>query len=159
MQKKRLLTDSSNSQLLAAVKDLIIPYVRAADDFHPGAAAAADGAQSPGRTVLVEPHPPDELSRLLDLRVGGDGAGKAGTVALLEKVLAYSVNTWSRGFLDKLYAGTNAVGGSLENRPSPLSLSEERGGGGGDCNGRSLLSLGVSRVVRLGSLPSSSRRC
>lgn len=29
---------------------------------------------------------------------------------LVSSVLKYSVNTWDQGFLDKLYASTNAVG-------------------------------------------------
>ena len=35
--------------------------------------------------------------------------GKEGLLSTVEQVLKYSVNTWDRGFLDKLYAGTNAV--------------------------------------------------
>ena len=35
---------------------------------------------------------------------------------MLEKVLKYSVNTWSEGFLDKLYGSTNAVGFYLRGR-------------------------------------------
>jgi hypothetical protein len=31
-------------------------------------------------------------------------------VDIVEKILRYSVNTWDQGFLDKLYASTNAVG-------------------------------------------------
>lgn len=40
----------------------------------------------------------------------GKGKGKEGVVDLVEKVLKYSVNTWDQGFLDKLYASTNAIG-------------------------------------------------
>jgi hypothetical protein len=29
---------------------------------------------------------------------------------MVQKILKYSVNTWDQGFLDKLYASTNAVG-------------------------------------------------
>lgn len=29
---------------------------------------------------------------------------------MVQDVLKYSVNTWDQGFLDKLYASTNAVG-------------------------------------------------
>lgn len=28
---------------------------------------------------------------------------------MVERVLRYSVNTWDQGFMDKLYASTNAV--------------------------------------------------
>jgi len=30
-------------------------------------------------------------------------------MTLVETILKYSVNTWDQGFLDKLYASTNAV--------------------------------------------------
>jgi glutamate decarboxylase len=30
---------------------------------------------------------------------------------MVEKVLEWSVNTWDQGFMDKLYASTNAVSG------------------------------------------------
>jgi glutamate decarboxylase len=39
----------------------------------------------------------------------GDGRGKDGLLATVDQVLKYSVNTWDQGFLDKLYASTNAV--------------------------------------------------
>lgn len=39
-----------------------------------------------------------------------DGKGKDGLISTVEEVLKYSVNTWDQGFLDKLYASTNAVG-------------------------------------------------
>jgi glutamate decarboxylase len=65
------------------------------------------------RTALVEHHPPKKLESILkeELEIdGGKGKGKEGLVDLVEKVLKYSVNTWDQGFLDKLYASTNAVG-------------------------------------------------
>lgn len=40
----------------------------------------------------------------------GDGKGKEGLLSTVEQVLKYSVNTWDQGFMDKLYASTNAVG-------------------------------------------------
>lgn len=40
----------------------------------------------------------------------GSGRGKEGLLEVVDKVLKYSVNTWDQGFLDKLYASTNAVG-------------------------------------------------
>jgi glutamate decarboxylase len=39
----------------------------------------------------------------------GDGKGKDGLLATVDQVLKFSVNTWDQGFLDKLYASTNAV--------------------------------------------------
>lgn len=40
----------------------------------------------------------------------GNAKGKEGLLHTVEQVLKYSVNTWDQGFLDKLYASTNAVG-------------------------------------------------
>lgn len=40
----------------------------------------------------------------------GEGKGKQGLLQVVENVLKYSVNTWDQGFLDKLYATTNAPG-------------------------------------------------
>ena len=38
-----------------------------------------------------------------------DGRGRDGLLETIQQVLKYSVNTWDQGFLDKLYASTNAV--------------------------------------------------
>jgi hypothetical protein len=61
------------------------------------------------RTALVEQHPPKELEQILTLEVSGEGGGKDGLMDVVSKVLKYSVNTWDQGFMDKLYASTNAV--------------------------------------------------
>jgi len=58
---------------------------------------------------LVEHHKPEKLVSLLNFDLPGDGKGKDGLLATVEQVLKYSVNTWDQGFLDKLYASTNAV--------------------------------------------------
>jgi hypothetical protein len=39
-----------------------------------------------------------------------DGLGKDGFVEVVKEVLRWSVNTWDQGFMDKLYASTDAVG-------------------------------------------------
>lgn len=39
----------------------------------------------------------------------GKGKGKDGVLEAVKQVLKYSVNTWDQGFMDKLYASTNAV--------------------------------------------------
>ena len=46
----------------------------------------------------------------MDFDLPGDGKGKEGLLSTVEQVLKYSVNTWDLGFMDKLYASTNAVG-------------------------------------------------
>lgn len=60
--------------------------------------------------MVVDAKPPAELTSLLELDLPQDGQGKEGLVEMVKKILKYSVNTWDQGFLDKLYASTNAVG-------------------------------------------------
>lgn len=45
----------------------------------------------------------------MNFELPGNGKGKDGLLETVEQVLKYSVNTWDQGFLDKLYASTNAV--------------------------------------------------
>ncbi len=61
------------------------------------------------RTALVEYHKPEKLVKLLNFQLPENGDGKDGLLDVVSKVLKYSVNTWDQGFLDKLYASTNAV--------------------------------------------------
>jgi len=68
------------------------------------------------RTALIEHHPPKKLEALLNLGVPVEGSGKEGLVEIVDKVLRYSVNTWDQGFMDKLYASTNAVSFISEKR-------------------------------------------
>ena len=112
-------------QLLAAIQDLIIPFIRAADQ-DALTKPTGHGLQVAGggpRTVLVEHHAPKKLESILAKEleidhdsgkekdeVEGQGSGKEGLVKLVSSILKYSVNTWDQGFLDKLYASTNAVG-------------------------------------------------
>ncbi|KAJ4365547.1 Glutamate decarboxylase 2 [Neocucurbitaria cava] len=101
--------------LLTAITDLIVPFVAAADQDaatkHTGHGLRVEGSGGP-RTTLVEHHPPKKLEGLLqkELDIKGNALGRDGLVSLVESVLKYSVNTWDQGFLDKLYASTNAVG-------------------------------------------------
>ncbi|KAJ3554109.1 hypothetical protein NPX13_g10706 [Xylaria arbuscula] len=97
--------------LVNAVKSLIVPYVRAADE---AAAFRAQGHLGEGpspQNVLVESHRPEELVKRLQFSLPeGQGRGKDGLLDAIQNVLRYSVNTWDQGFLDKLYSSTNAVG-------------------------------------------------
>ena len=105
---------------------MIVPYIRTADE-DAAHKSTGHGLQIPGqgpRTALVEHHPPRKLESLLHLSLPGTsdaGAGKGEKVQqsgghkdavleTVEKVLKYSVNTWDQGFMDKLYASTDAVG-------------------------------------------------
>lgn len=66
------------------------------------------------RTTLVEHHKPRKLIQLLDVELPHEGQGQAGFLKWVEKILQYSVNTWDQGFLDKLYASTDAAGVASE---------------------------------------------
>jgi glutamate/tyrosine decarboxylase-like PLP-dependent enzyme len=44
------------------------------------------------------------------LQIPEQRGGKDALLPVVEKLLQYSVNTWDQGFMDKLYASTNAVG-------------------------------------------------
>ncbi|PSS06973.1 hypothetical protein M430DRAFT_129307 [Amorphotheca resinae ATCC 22711] len=98
--------------LLKAVQELIIPFIRSADEDaatkHTGHGLSIPGGKP--RTALVEHHQPEELVKLMDFKLPVEGKGKEGLLQTVEQVLKYSVNTWDQGFLDKLYASTNAVG-------------------------------------------------
>ena len=101
-------------QLLTAVTSLIHPFIAAADTDaltkHTGHGLAIPGGGP--RTALVEHHAPLKLQSLLkdDLEIKEAAGGKEGLLEVVQQVLKYSVNTWDQGFLDKLYASTDAVG-------------------------------------------------
>lgn len=61
---------------------------------------------------LVDTFPsPQALAKCLEFSLPeAEGRGKDGLLDVVARVLRYSVNTWDQGFLDKLYASTNAVG-------------------------------------------------
>lgn len=62
----------------------------------------------------MEYKPPEELQGILQLNLPEKGAKQAGLIEVLRQVLRFSVNTWHQGFLDKLYASTNAPGVAAE---------------------------------------------
>lgn len=53
---------------------------------------------------------PGELVKALNFALPSEGQGAQGLVRTLDAVLKNSVNTWHQGFMDKLYASTNACG-------------------------------------------------
>jgi glutamate decarboxylase len=115
---------------LNAVQALIIPFIRSADEDaatkHTGHGLSVPGGAP--RTSLVEHHRPDKLVGLLDFKLpSGEGVGKDGLLEVVDKVLKYSVNTWDQGFLDKLYASTNAVGVISELLLAVLNTNVRRG--------------------------------
>lgn len=98
-------------QLIAAVRRMIIPYVRAADDAAADRAAGRlpeDAAGNP-RNVLVQSLKPTDLIEALYLNLPDKGQGKAGLLEVIQEVLNLSVNTWDQGFLDKLYSSNTPV--------------------------------------------------
>jgi len=62
----------------------------------------------------VEYKKPEELRDILQLEIPEQGRRQEGLIEVLQKVLQYSVNTWHQGFMDKLYASTNAPGVAAE---------------------------------------------
>ncbi|KAJ5493096.1 L-aspartate decarboxylase dtxS4 [Penicillium diatomitis] len=100
--------------LLNAVQDLLIPFIRDADEIPNSTLHQTNGPSESTRTALVDYKKPEELRKILDLEIPAQGRQQEGLLEVLQKVLKYSVNTWHQGFLDKLYASTNAPGVAAE---------------------------------------------
>lgn len=96
------LANIDGPQLLQAVTSQLVPFIHSSTPTSSG-----------GANHLVDPVAlnPQALSKLLqeDATLPKKGRGQEGLLKILEKVLKYSVNTWNEGFMDKLYASTNAV--------------------------------------------------
>lgn len=99
-----------------AVQELLIPFIRAADEDATAKETGHGLSKSGGgpRTALVEHHKPQKLAQLLDPQLPDTGVGQDGFLQLVKKVLQYSVNTWDQGFMPKLYASTDAPGVASE---------------------------------------------
>ncbi|CAI7668167.1 unnamed protein product [Penicillium discolor] len=109
--------------LLKAVEDLLIPFIRSADEDPRGSSTQKNGTNGTNGTnghtglagtSLVDYKKPEELRDILQLEIPEKGTKQEGLIEVLQKVLKYSVNTWHQGFLDKLYASTNAPGVAAE---------------------------------------------
>ncbi|KAK2014481.1 PLP-dependent transferase [Colletotrichum eremochloae] len=99
--------------LLDAVKALIVPYIRVADEAASQKSSGNTSVNIQGvpRNVLVDTHKPAALVEKLKFSLpDGDGLGKDGLLDVVQKILSYSVNTWDQGFMDKLYASNTPVG-------------------------------------------------
>lgn len=95
----------------------MIPFIQSADDSATAPQKATNGANGNGAqsgTALVDSKKPEELLEILQLELPQKGTKQEGLIEVLRKVLRYSVNTWHQGFLDKLYASTNAPGVASE---------------------------------------------
>lgn len=94
------------------MRDLIVPFVRAADDAAAHRSTGrlpVDAAGNRARNVLVESIRPEKLAAQLKFVLPAEGQGKTGLLDGIANILKYSVNTWDQGFMDKLYASTNPV--------------------------------------------------
>ncbi|KAL4885136.1 hypothetical protein BJY04DRAFT_205685 [Aspergillus karnatakaensis] len=104
------------------IQDLLIPFIRSADEDTLSPKTQNGVKKSNGitgdhtivGTSLVDYKKPEELQKILQLSLPQKGTGQDGLVEILRNVLKYSVNTWHQGFLDKLYASTNAPGVASE---------------------------------------------
>ncbi|KAH6652021.1 pyridoxal phosphate-dependent transferase [Truncatella angustata] len=95
--------------LVDAVKSLLLPFIKSADDAAPE--RARGGNVTSQSSVLVDSYAPKALvERLAFSLPEREGRGRDGLLATIQSLLKYSVNTWDQGFLDKLYSSTNAVG-------------------------------------------------
>jgi glutamate decarboxylase len=101
------------AQLITAVKQLIIPFIREADNAVPSRAAGTllPGANGAVKNALVDSLSPEDLTQRLAFNLPeGEGLGREGLLEIIAKVLRYSVNTWDQGFLDKLYSSNTPAG-------------------------------------------------
>lgn len=98
-------------KLLAAVRELIIPFIRDADDAaaqkHTGTTYRKPSGEE--HNVLVDYQKPADLVSRLKFSLPDAGKGKEGLLDTIEKVLKYSVNTWDQGFMDKLFSTNTPV--------------------------------------------------
>ena len=65
-------------------------------------------------TILVDPQDPKDPHTTLKLLSPVEGLGRDGFLDAASSIFQGSVNTWSAGFLDKLYASTDAPGVAAE---------------------------------------------
>lgn len=94
----------------------MIPFINSVDAAPEAAKALSGIAIQPEnlRTALVDRHGPPELIKLMDTKLPDTGLAQPGFLNEVEKILRYSVNTWDRGFMSKLYASTDAPGVAAE---------------------------------------------
>ncbi|RKF62043.1 L-aspartate decarboxylase dtxS4 [Erysiphe neolycopersici] len=96
--------------LLKAVNSLIIPFIQASDEPRSKPTFLIQDEENRQDSCHQIPTSPEKLQSLMNFELPENGLGKSGLISAIENVLKYSVNTWDRGFMDKLFASTNAVG-------------------------------------------------
>lgn len=83
-------------KLVSLVTSHVLPFISSAED---------------PTKIIDTALAPEALLDAFDLSFPlGKGRGESGLEDVLQKVLKYSVNTWSQGFMDKLYASTDPIG-------------------------------------------------
>ncbi|WEW55187.1 Glutamate decarboxylase 2 [Emydomyces testavorans] len=101
--------------LLNPVQERILQFIRSADrGSNETAQENGSHERDPFFSGLIELRKPHELQEELQLEFPARGQGRDGLLQVLEKIFRYSVNIWHQGFLDKLYASTNAPGLAAE---------------------------------------------
>ncbi|KAM0262491.1 hypothetical protein ACHAQJ_001745 [Trichoderma viride] len=102
---------AETADLLESVQQLIIPFIKAADDAAAHRATGNLGLNANGEphNVLIDSKKPSDLVARLKFLLPEEGLGKDGLLQNIERLLKYSVNTWDQGFMDKLYASTTPV--------------------------------------------------
>ncbi|KAL9096435.1 MAG: hypothetical protein Q9165_001432 [Trypethelium subeluteriae] len=130
------------ADLLRSIQDLIVPFVRAADEdaiSKPSGHGTVVSGGAP-RTTLLEHHPPQKLQSLMGLELPEEGKGKEAVLVMAKQILQYSVNTWDQGFMDKLYHGNNAVsaGYLFHGDEDGGNVVEEQDGAEGERTGKGL---------------------
>jgi glutamate decarboxylase len=133
-----------------AVRDLIIPFIKSADDAaaqkHTGQTyRTASGKE---HNTLVDFQKPAEMIEKLKLSMPGEGQGKEGLLETIDKVLKYSVNTWDQGFLDKLFASNTPVGVISDLVLSVLNTNVSSGPINSSCRNHHLLTACSSTSTR-----------
>ncbi|RFU78274.1 glutamate decarboxylase [Trichoderma arundinaceum] len=100
------------ADLLESVQQLIIPFIKAADDAAAHKATGNLGLNANGEphNVLIDSKKPSDLVPRLKFLLPEEGLGKDGLLQGIDKLLRYSVNTWDQGFMDKLYSSNTPVG-------------------------------------------------
>lgn len=102
---------------------LLLKFISEADEESQAWSTAAKSglvrSSKPADAALPIPisnrtYDPLEVASRLSLSLPQTGQGLDGTTALISRILSTSVNTWSQGFLSKLYAGPSPLGALSE---------------------------------------------
>lgn len=90
-------------------------FIETADrGSHPTAQQNGSHGKEPVFRNLINLKKPHELQEDLQLSFPSHGQGPDGLLQVVDRILQFSVNTWHQGFMDKLYASTNAPGLAAE---------------------------------------------